>query len=290
MPTPGWAVWCVSALLHFVSPIPLLNVLASTEAATRTPDVAYGTGPRHDLDIYAPRPAPATPAPVVVFFYGGGWETGDKETYRFVGAALARQGILAVVPNYRLHPAVVFPAFVQDAADAVSWTRRHAAEFGGDPNSLFLMGHSAGAYIAAILALDPDYLRAVGMRRQEVCGIIGLAGPYDFAASAPAGTRAVFGSEANWKAATPGNHVTNEAPPMLLAAGSADRTVDPGNTTRLAALLSQAGDQVATDIYPNVSHRAIVVALAPALAFLAPVRDATIGFIQSHKACGTMPR
>ena len=151
-----------------VSPIPLLNLLASTGDATRTPDVAYGTGPRHDLDIYAPAPAPPRPPRWWCSSMAEGGETGDKETYRFVGAALARRGLLAVVPNYRLHPVVVFPAFVQDAADAVSWTRRHAAEFGGDPRSLFLMGHSAGAHIAALLALDLEYLHAVGLRRRRV--------------------------------------------------------------------------------------------------------------------------
>jgi len=151
----------VVALLHFCSPIPALNAVAPSDGIAVTQNKPYGGGPRRTLDVYAPRDARS--APVVVFFYGGGWETGSKAMYRFVGAALAARDVVVVIPDYRLHPEVRFPAFMDDAAAAVAWTRANAADFGGDPRRLFLMGHSAGGHIAALLALDPEYLQSVGM-------------------------------------------------------------------------------------------------------------------------------
>jgi acetyl esterase/lipase len=148
------------------SPSALLNALAPLVMR----DIAYGNGPRHMLDLYATRPA-ATQVPVVVFFYGGGWETGPKAVYRFVGAALAARGVLAVIPNYRLYPKVRFPDFMFDAAASVGWTHQNAARFGGDPHRLFLMGHSAGRQIVTLLALDARYLRSAGLSPRDLCGV-----------------------------------------------------------------------------------------------------------------------
>ena len=141
------ATLLVVVLLHFCSATPLLNALAPRDGIARTRDIAYASGPRNTLDVYAPR-AVAAPAPVLVFFYGGGWTSGSKETYRFVGAALAARGVLVVIPDYRLYPAVRFPAFMNDATAAVGWAHANAARFGGDEHRLFLMGHSAGGQIA----------------------------------------------------------------------------------------------------------------------------------------------
>ena len=158
----------VVLLLHYCDPGAVLNALAPRDGITTTQDIRYADGPRHTLDVYAP-PRHASPVPVVVFFYGGGWETGDKAMYRYVGASLAAGGVLAIIPDYRLHPAVVFPAFVEDAARAIAWAHANAARFGGDPHRVFLMGHSAGAQIAALVALDPAYLRAVGLPADAGC-------------------------------------------------------------------------------------------------------------------------
>ena len=185
-------------LLHFCSPIVALNALAPRNGIMVEKGIAYAEGQRHELDVYAPNQG-GTSAPVVVFFYGGGWETGDRAMYRFLGASLAARGVVVVIPDYRLHPAVRFPAFMDDGAAAVAWAHMNAARFGGDPSRLFLMGHSAGAQIAALLALDPEYLRAAGLTPEhDVCGVIGLAGPYDFLPDASAEVKAVFGPEEAW--------------------------------------------------------------------------------------------
>ncbi|MGH8265331.1 MAG: alpha/beta hydrolase, partial [Steroidobacteraceae bacterium] len=140
------------------------NLAAKTEPATRTADIAYGSDPRQRLDVYTPSAAHRSAAmPVIVFVHGGGWDAGSKDLYEFVGRALAARGYLAVLPNYRLFPQVRFPAFVEDTALAVAWTRTHAVEFGGDNRQLFLMGHSAGAQIVMLLALDAHYLARVGL-------------------------------------------------------------------------------------------------------------------------------
>jgi len=272
-------------LLGACSPTAVLNALAPRDGVVLTRDIAYGDGPRHQLDVFAPR-ASLTQAPVVVFFYGGGWEAGSKDMYRFVGAALAARGVMTVIPDYRLYPEVRFPSFMDDAAAAVAWTRANAARFGGDPRRLFLMGHSAGGQIAALLALDGGYLRADGMSPRDVCGVIGLAGPYDFLPLHSDTLRAIFGPEAERWRSQPINFVTAQAPPMLLLAGRDDDTVDPGNTLRLAARLRAVGDNVEKTLYPGVGHRALIAAFSAPLTFIAPVREAALRFVAAHGACG----
>jgi acetyl esterase/lipase len=273
-------------LMHMCSPVGTLNALAPMGAVSVVRDLPYAAGPRHGLDVYAPR-QPIAGAPVLVFFYGGGWETGAKAMYRFVGASLAQRGVVVVIPDYRLHPAVRFPAFMDDAAAAVAWTRANAARFGGDPHRLFLMGHSAGGQIAALLALAPDYLASVHLSPQrDLCGVIGLAGAYDFQPRDRAAFAAIFGDEAAWPRARPINYVTPHAPPMLLLSGSVDGAVEPGNTTRLAERLRAAGDVVMVRIVPDLSHTAIIAALSRPFEFLAPVRAATLQFIARQTACG----
>src|ERR1700709_1690342 len=137
-----WLLGLVMAsVLSACSPVTVLNALAPTADITETRDVRYGSGDRHELDIYAPRGQRS--APVVVFIYGGGWKDGNKGEYRFVAAALAARGFLTVVPDYRLFPEVRFPVFLQDNATAVAWTKANIARYGGDSKRIFLMGHSA---------------------------------------------------------------------------------------------------------------------------------------------------
>ncbi len=280
------ATTLVVALLHLFSPTAALNAMAPTDGITQTRAAAYGIGPRRTLDVYAPRRG-ATPAPVIVFFYGGGWETGAKEMYRFVGAGMAAHGVLVVIPDYRLYPEVRFPAFMDDPAEAVAWTRRNAERLGGDPHRLFLMGHSAGGQVATLLALDPRYLLAVDLSPdRDLCGVIGLAAPYDFLPPANAEIGAILGQEADWPRSQPINFVTSKAPPMLLLAGRDDGTIDPGNTLRLASRLRGAGVLVTAMLYPQIGHTALVVALSGPLAFLAPVRAAALSFVSAHPACG----
>ncbi len=273
-------------LLSACSPTAVLNALAPRDGIVTTSDIPYGDGPRHTLDIYAPREA-AGPTPVVVFFYGGNWDSGTKAMYRFVGAALAARGVLTVIPDYRLYPQVRFPDFIYDAAGAIAWTRANAARFGGDPHRLFLMGHSAGAQIATLVALDALYLRSVDLSpRRDVCGVIGLAGPYDFLPLHDAELQVIFGPESERPRSQPINYVSPQAPPMLLLAGRDDDTVDPGNTLRLAARLRTVDASVQDELYSGVGHKALIAAFARPLGFLAPVREATVRFVEAHAACG----
>ena len=174
------------------SPVDLLNLWEPTGAWEEYPDLCYSAGPRQKLDVYKPRHA--TKAPVLVFSYGGSWQRGSRDLYRFVGAALAAQGIVTVVPDYSLFPPARFPMFVEDAARAVRFARESAAQWGGDPARLVLMGHSAGAYIAAMLSFDPQWFGQVGLNSQtDLAGFIGLAGPYDFLPTHSRALRTIFG-------------------------------------------------------------------------------------------------
>ncbi|MBN9023922.1 MAG: alpha/beta hydrolase [Rhizobiales bacterium] len=185
-----------------------------------TASVPYGDGPRRSLDIYAPRDAAG--APVAVFFYGGSWQGGRKETYRFVGRALARRGIVAVVADYRLYPEVVFPGFVEDGARAVGWTAANIARHGGDPRRIFVMGHSAGAHIAAMIALDGRWLAETGSP-VPVAGLLGLSGPYDFLPIRDPALIRAFGG-ANRPETQPIDHVGPRPPPALPTAWSTRAT------------------------------------------------------------------
>jgi acetyl esterase/lipase len=279
----------VTALLLTVavaacSPTTLLNALAPRDGITVTRGIAYADGPRRTLDVYAPRPSDR-PAPVLVFFYGGNWDSGSKAMYRFVGAAMAARGVLTVIPDYRLYPQVRFSAFMYDAAKAVAWTRQNIPQFGGDPHRLFFMGHSAGGQIATLLALDPTYLGSVDLSPRAVCGVIGLAGPYDFLPLESAELKTIFGPEAEQSRSQPINYVSPQAPPMLLLAGRDDTTVDPGNTVRLAAKLRAAGVSVQDELYPGIGHKTLIAAFARPLGFLAPAREAAVRFVDAHEAC-----
>lgn len=218
--------------------------------------VAYLPQHRLLLDIHAPvLPAGSTKAaPVVIYFYGGSWRDGRREDHRFVGAALAKRGVLVLMPDYRKAPAHPFPAFMEDAAAATAWARTHAASLGGDPEQIFLMGHSAGAHIAALLAADARYLKAVDMAPRDLAGVIGLAGPYDFLPITDPKIRAVFGNPAHWPQSQPVNFINGDEPPFLLLHGSDDRLVWPMNSERLAAKLRSVDRPVTLLIVPGIGH------------------------------------
>ncbi len=228
------------------------------------------------LDIY--RPARPGTYPVVVFFYGGAWTGGSKSMYPFVAATLARHGLVVVVPDYRLYPAVRYPTFLQDCAQAVAWTDAHMAEIDGDPSRLFVAGHSAGAYNALMLALDPALLAAAGTSRDRLAGAIGLAGPYDFLPMT-GNTRKVFGPAATDPATQPVTYATAHSPPLLLLAGTADTTVRPRNTQSLATHIRAAGAQAETQFYTGVGHIGLILAMAPLFQSKAPVLKDILAFI-----------
>lgn len=274
----------LTALLAGCSPAHLLGELQPVAPGGEVRDVAYAPGPRHMLDIYLPAKSERSP-PIVVFFYGGGWISGDRADYRFVGRDLAACGAIAVVPDYRVWPETGFPGFLRDAAAAVAVARDQAARRGGDPSRLFLMGHSAGAYIAAMLALDPEWLAGAGIDlHSALSGVIGLSGPYDFLPLndpvlemifAPVGPRT-----------QPITFAANAGAPLLLAAGSDDRTVDPANSARLAAKVRDTGGRADTIFYPGIGHMAALGAIAAPLRFLAPVRNDVCRFLGLNSSRG----
>ncbi|PTT27515.1 alpha/beta hydrolase [Pseudomonas sp. HMWF021] len=270
----------VLALLSGCSPVKLLNALTPEDTFTRTAGIAYGSDPRQKLDVYVPRHAQAG-APVVVFFYGGSWNSGDRADYAFVGEALASRGIVAVLADYRLYPQVRYPSFLEDGAQAVAWTRAHIREFSGNPQRLYLMGHSSGAYNAAMLALDSSLLGAAGMSPKDLSGWIGLAGPYDFLPIENPDVRPVFFWPDSPPQSQPINHVSHGAPPALLIAATRDTLVNPTrNTGGLARKLREAGVPVQDLYYARPSHVTLVATLSRPLRRLAPVLDQVVAFIR----------
>lgn len=275
-----------AALLAGCSPLAILNGWVPSNTYVASNGLDYGPNARHRLDLYRPAYA-ASPAPVIVFFYGGNWNSGDRGDYLFVGEALAAQGFVAVIPDYRLYPEVRFPDFLADGAQAVRWTFDYIAQYGGDPKRVFIMGHSAGAYNAAMLALNPEYLRGAGVDPRRLRGLIGLAGPYDFLPLTGRVTQQVFGFPDTPVATQPIQFASSAAPPALLITGAADGVVDPGNSARLAARLRQNGVEVREIAYPGVGHQPLVGALAaPLRKRIAPVLDDIARFVRDSAGSG----
>jgi acetyl esterase/lipase len=242
-----------------------------------TNSLAYAQGSRGTLDVC--RPVGAADAPVVVFFYGGDWRSGNKGLYRYMAKALARAGYVAVVPDYRIYPQARYPDFIDDGALAVRWAKDNARRFGGDPEKLFVMGHSAGAHIAAMLAMDATWLAKVAMiPARDLAGLIGLSGPYDFLPLRDETRIVIFGG-ANRPETQPIFHVTPGAPPALLLTGGRDTIVEAGNSTRFALRLRECGNDVKVFAYPHLGHFLIIAAFAPFLRSVVPVQQHVDEFI-----------
>lgn len=228
-------------------------------------EVAYGDSPRQRYDVYRPVGADGRPLrgplPVVIFVHGGSWETGDKRSYRWVGQGIAAQGFIAILPNYGLMPDRRFPGFVDDAARAVAHATAQLSRWGGDSARVVLMGHSAGAHIAALVAYDERYLAAYGLSPRLFSGFVGLSGPYDFIFDTALLKRTFAGTPEQERDALPVNFVTPHSPRSLLVMGRDDRTVNPRNTHSLAARLGQLGAPVDT-LWVDGTHGVSVAAFA----------------------------
>jgi acetyl esterase/lipase len=272
-----------SVALTVKRPVDALNWLTPSIGYTLDADIAYGDLARQRLDVYRPSKPRAVPAPVVVFFYGGAWSNGDRGDFRFVGQFLASQGFVAVIPDYRLRPEVAFPAFLDDGAKALRWVQDHIAEQGGDPQRLLLMGHSAGAYNAMMLALDRRYGAGAGFDAARIRGVVGLAGPYDFKLDTDL-LRWVFGAAPDPRETQPVNFVSSGAPPVLLVTGDADETVDPENSRSLARRLEGVKSPVALREVPRLSHLDVVLLLTWLGYPDKSVRDEIIQFLDRPEA------
>lgn len=271
----------LSLLLSACSAADLLNATVPKDGYTLSEGIAFGDDPRHRLDVYVPEGLTG-PAPVVVFFYGGNWSDGDRGDYLFVGQALASRGFVAVLPDYRLVPETAYPGFLADGAMAVRWVRESISDHNGDPERIFLMGHSAGAYNAAMLTLDPRYLAEAGVDRGVIDGMIGLAGPYDFLPLNSGVTRRVFGNVADLEGTQPVTFVDDRAPPLLLLTGREDTTVRPRNSESLAGHVNQSGGSATLILYPEIGHVGLVLALADGHRDSAPALDDVEAFIRGR--------
>jgi acetyl esterase/lipase len=244
----------------------------------RSTNHSYGPESRQKLDVYSPKEA--KDRPVVVFFYGGSWTEGSRGLYRFVGAALAERGIVTVLPDYRLYPEVKFPSFLDDGALAVAWVQKHAQEFGGDPQRIVLMGHSAGAHEAASLAYDQRLLQKAGAHPEWIVGLVGLSGPYALAPDTKV-LNTIFASpytEADWQ---PVRFVTPRAPPTLLVHGTADAVVSIKQAERLRDVLQANKVPVETHFYTGKSHADTVAGFSLPARGRTPVLDQSVSFIES---------
>lgn len=246
--------------------------------------ISYGSHPDNRLDVYQPREG-SRHFPIVVFLYGGRWQSGAKEDYRLVGDALTRRGIVVVVPDYRMYPNALFPAWVEDAAGAVRWTVDNAQRFNGDTARIFVVGHSAGAHTAALLALDEKYLRSAGVPAQLLRGAVSLAGPVDTTWTDP-DVQALMGPPEGWPLTYPASHIDGTEQPLLFLHGTGDETVAQINSSRLAARIRERGGCARSISYPGVGHVEIVVALALPWLRRAPVVDDVVSFIRDPGQAG----
>jgi acetyl esterase/lipase len=269
-------IWLLRASQMPLQAIDELLPYDKGSARTAT-DVAYSTDPRHRLDVYAP--TSAGPFPVIVFVHGGSWSSGDKKDYGFLGRALASQGYIVFVPNYRLVPGHRYPAFVEDTAAAIAFAQKSASVYGGDNAAIYLMGHSAGAYNLAQAMLNPEFFVASGVDRTTIRAAALLAGPYDFAPLDVPSTVDAFGQWPDLSSTQPINYAAENAPPTLLLHGAKDTTVYPRNSRALAKLL---GAKATLKEYQNLGHVGILLSNAKPLRWRAPVLNDVIAFFRAH--------
>jgi acetyl esterase/lipase len=274
------ALLAASAVLPSCTPVDALNASIDTSGLRIDRAIAYAPGRMGRMDVYRPARPQATALPLVVFIHGGAWKSGERGEYRFVGAPLAKSGVVVAIPDYRKTPEVGFPTFLEDNASAVAFARAHAAEWGADPHRIFLAGHSAGGYNALMLALDPRYLAAAGVPPADIAGVMALAAPADFLPSTDPDAIAAFGEHPDPAQMEPIAFAHADEPPVLLLHGDLDDVVTPQNTVSMASRIAAAGGRVTVKRFPNLGHIGLVVAIAPISAWRAPVLKTLVNFIR----------
>lgn len=276
----------VASLTAACSPLAMLNALGPRDRGVRrvARDLTYGDHPRQKLDIYAPTDAnPARPLPVLAFFYGGGWDSGSKDVYGWAAQALAAQGFVVAVCDYRLVPDVRFPVFIEDAAAATARVGELAAAYGGDGDRLGVVGHSAGAHLATMITLDADYMTALG-RPDLIKACVGLAGPYDFYPFDVPSSINAFGQAPDPARTQPLHFARADAPPLWLGHGTADTIVHDEDTILLEARMRELGGRCEAKLYPGLSHEDMVATFSPLFRKKAPVLADVSAFF--HRTLG----
>lgn len=251
--------------------------------------IAYGDDARQKLDIYLPKHNTAGGSAVLIFFHGGAWRDGEREGYGFLGRTFAARGFVTVIADYRKAPMVRFPAFVEDAASAIAWVHANVAEYDGDANRIFVIGHSAGAHIAMMAALDPQWLAANDLNPNVIKGVIGLAGPYDFLPLTTDSSKIALGQWPDLAETQPITFARADAPPLLLVTGDKDTVVKPRNSKILSEKIKALGGQQQLRIYPNVDHADIIMAVARPFRNKAPVVTDVVNFINTHSSLKRRP-
>lgn len=259
----------------------MLNAMTSG-SGSRATNVVFDDATGLKLDVYTPDNA--RNAPVVIFYFGSRWQSGSRDEFEFVGNALASQGIVAVLPSYRFYPQVKYPGFVQDSAKAVAWVHRAIGNYGGDPNRIVVMGYSAGAYNAAMLALDDEFMKGVGGSRDWLRGMIGLAGPYDFLPLTQPDLRDLFGPPEQFDRTQPVVWADGRNPPLLLVHGENDNNIFVSNTRSLAQRVKNSGGPVTTLIYPELSHEMIIECFSSTYRNRADVLNNVVDFVRKVTA------
>lgn len=242
-----------------------LSIINSAIKLTRpyelTQDIKFGSQPWQNLDVYSAVDQGRS-APVIILVYGGGWSWGDKSLYHFAADAFTRKGYTVVIPNYIKYPEGKFPQFIEDIATSVAWVESNISEYNGDPDKLFLVGHSAGAHTVALLASDRQYLLNAGANSNNIKGLAGIAGPYNFTPKEPDYIE-TFGPE-NYDVMKVMNHIDGNEPAMLLIHAKGDTAVGQFNQTTLAQTISSKGGIVETVLYGNdITHISILLKLHP---------------------------
>jgi acetyl esterase/lipase len=277
----GFLAPAIAAFAAACSPLGALNALGPRDPGVRrlARGLPYGDDPRQRMDILAPTAADRGPWPLLVFFYGGGWDSGARSQYGWAAHALAARGFMVVMPDYRVVPQVQFPAFIEDAAAATAMAGSVARRYGGDPDRLGVIGHSAGAHLAMMITLDRRYMAAAGAP-DLIRAAAGLAGPYDFLPlDVPASINA-FGRAPDLTLTQPVAFVRPDAPPLWLGHGTEDELVHAEDTTILCERMTAVGGRCEARLYPGLNHADLIATFSPLFRKKAPVLDDVVAFLR----------
>ena len=279
-----YALAIVACISSACSPIKVLNSLVPENGYELVSGVEYGTNARQKLDIYLPKAAEKSTAlkKVIIFYYGGNWDSGERADYKFAAEALVSHGYIVVIPDFRVYPEVLFPGFMADPVSAAKWVKTNIKKYNGDANKVFLAGHSSGAHMAVMMAINPEYLAEASLKPNDFAGVIGLAGPYDFLPLKSDRLKTIFGSEAEQWKSQPINFVNGKNPPLFLAVGMKDDTVWPRNTINLAKKIKEKNGLVEVHEFASYGHVDMVAKLAKPLRGNGELLKSVITFIDLH--------
>lgn len=279
-----YAIAIMACLSCACSPIKVLNSLVPENGYELVSAIEYGANARQKLDIYLPKAADesTTLKKVIIFYYGGNWDSGERADYKFAAEALVGHGYIVVIPDYRVYPEVLFPGFMADPVSVAKWVKTNIKKYNGDANEVFLAGHSAGAHIAVMMAINPEYLAQASLKPNDFAGVIGLAGPYDFLPLTSDRLKIIFGPEAQQWKSQPINFVDGKTPPLLLAVGMKDNTVWPRNTYNLAKKIKEKNGLVEVHEFAGYGHIDMVTKLAKPLRGNGELLKSVITFIDQY--------